>query len=60
VVTFSTLKTSCELLTFITSGLAEILPFGALFDLLEELFELSADHGHFLFIEFQAILFQGL
>ena len=59
-VTFSTLETSSELLTFIASGLADILLLGVLFGLLEELLEFPGDHGNLLFIEVRAILFQGL
>ena len=60
VVTFFTLKTSCELLTFTTFGFAEVLPFGVLFGLLKELLEFSSDHGHLFFIKIRTILFQGL
>ena len=59
-VTFSTLETSSELLTFIASGLADILLLGVLFGLLEELLEFSGDHGHLFFIKMRTILFQAL
>ena len=50
-VTFTTLETSYELLTFIAFGLAEVLLFRVLFGFLKELLEFSSDHGHLLFIE---------
>jgi len=51
VVMLTTLETPSELFPFSVSRLAEVLFFGVLFGLLEELFEFSGDHGHFLFIK---------
>ena len=52
---FATLETPSELLSFIASGLAEVLLFGVLFGLLEELLEFSGDHGHFFFIKVRTV-----
>ena len=45
-VIFTTLETSSELFPLIVSGLAQVLLFGVLFGLLEELLELSGELGH--------------
>jgi len=56
----TTLEIPSELLPFFASRLAEVLLFGVLFGLVEELLEFSGDHAHFLFIKVRAILFLGL
>ena len=46
----TTLETPSELFLVAISRLAQVLPFGVLFGLLEELLELSCEHGHIFFI----------
>jgi len=55
-----TLETPSELLPFIAFRLVEVLLFRVLFGLLEEILEFLGDHGHFLFIKIQVVVFQGL
>jgi len=57
VVMLTTLEAPSELFSVIVSGLAEVLLFGVLFGLLEELLEFSGEHGHPFFIKVRIILF---
>jgi len=54
------LETPSELFAVTVFGLAEILLFRDLFDLLEKLLEFSGDHNHFFLIKIRAVLLYDL